>query len=168
MADVPMRRVARGSGEHALPRVIEQVALSAEFDRALEEIVARWPGAPVEDEAFAAYVRAHLDGERDLLGRLPRLRITELFLVWWALESPTGLAAFLATYGQDLANTIACVTTRFANLDARRLLDELMIELFGDEPRALEYSGFGPLRAWLDVVAMQSLLDAAHGHATPA
>ena len=168
MGDVPLRRVARGSGEIALPRAIEQVALSTEFDRALDEIHDRWPSAPVEDEAFAAYVRAHLDGEPDLLGRLPRLRISELFLVWWALESPTGVAAFLAAYGDDLANTIACVTTRYAHLHARRLLDELMIELFGDEPRALEYSGFGSLRSWLDVVAMQSLLDAAHCRATPA
>ena len=87
---------------------------------------------------------------------------------WWAQTSPAGVAAFMATYGDALADAMACVTTRFAHLETRALLGELMIELFGDDPRALEYTGFGSLRAWLDVVAMQSLLDAAHRRATPA
>jgi hypothetical protein len=159
---LPLRRVPRATSEIRLAAP-DCTALSAEFDRALAAIEDRWPDAPVRDDAFAAHVRAHLEAERDLAARLPRLHITELFLVWWAMTSPGGMAAFLETYGHDLARTIAAVTSRFPALDARTLLGQLMDELFGGpDPRALEFSGFGSLGAWIDVVATQALLDVAH------
>jgi hypothetical protein len=160
---LPLARVPRATCELALPPSVDPAALSAEFDRALAEIEERWPDAPVRDDAFAAHVRAHLGAERDLASRLPRLRITELFLAWWAMTAPGGVAAFLEVYGHDLARSIACVSSRFAHVDARGLLRHLIDELFdGPEPRALEFAGFGSLGAWLDVVATQALLDVAH------
>lgn len=160
---LPLRRVPRATVELSLPLSIDRGCLAAEFDRALAEIEARWPYAPILDEEFATYVRAHLDSERDLAARLSRLHIAELFLVWWAMRSPSGVAAFLEVYGHDLAKAIACVSSRFPHLDAATLLAHLMTELFdGDDPRAIEFTGFGSLGAWVDVVATQTLLDVAH------
>jgi len=155
----PLRRAPRGTaGPSYAPAM-----LAAEFDRALAEIEDRWPDAPVRDDAFAAYVRAHLDATPDLGTRLSRVRIVDLFLVWWAMTSPAGVAAFLATFGHDLAVGVACITRRFAEVDPRWLVDQLLSELFtGEEPRGREFSGSGSLRAWLDVVATQTFLDAAH------
>lgn len=158
----PLRRVPRATGELSLPPSIDRGVLAAEFDRALAEVEQRWPYAPVLDDGFAAYVCTHLGNERDLAGRISRLNIGELFLVWWALKSPSGVAAFLEVYGHDLAKAIACVSSRFPHVDAGTLLQRLMAELFdGEEPRAVEFSGFGSLGAWVDVVATQALLDAA-------
>lgn len=159
---LPLRRVPRGTRELLLPRTVDRAALEAEFDRALAEVEERWPAAPVREAAFADYIRAHLGAERDLLARLPQLRIAELFLVWWAMQSPAGEAAFLEVYGHGLATSVACVTSRYGHVDARSLIEHMMGELFGSDPRATEFSGFGSLRAWLDVVATQMFLDAAH------
>jgi len=159
----PLRRVPRATGAISLPLSIDRGLLAAEFDRALGEIEARWPDAPILDDGFADYVRAHLDGQRDLAERMPRLHLDELFLVWWAMRSPSGVAAFLEIYGHDLAKAIACVSSRFPHIDASTLLQRLMAELFdGEDPRATEFSGFGSLGAWVDVVATQTLLDVAH------
>ena len=159
----PLRRVPRATRELSLPLSIDQLCLAAEIDRALAEVEARWPEAPVASDAFLDYLRAHLEGERDLAQRISRLHIGELFLVWWAMSSPTGMAAFLATYGHDLAKAIACVSSRYPHLDTSSSLQHLMAELFGGEqPRATEFTGFGSLGAWVDVVATQALLDVAH------
>lgn len=156
---LPLRRMPRGT----FAPVIDRAELSAEFDRALAEIDEQWPDAPVRDDAFAAYVRAHLDATPDLGARLTRLRIIDLFVVWWAMTSPAGVAVFLETFGQDLAHNIACITGRFGHVEPRWLMDRLILELFtGAEPRGREFSGFGSLRAWIEVVATQTFLDAAH------
>jgi hypothetical protein len=156
---LPLRRAPRGTRS----LTVDRAELSAEFDRALAEIEEHWPDAPVRDDAFAAYVRAHLDAVPDLGARLTRLRIVDLFVVWWAMTSPAGVAAFLETFGQDLAHSIACITGRFRNVEPRSLMDQLIAELFsGAEPRGREFSGFGSLRAWIDVVATQTFLDVAH------
>lgn len=160
----PLRTAPSGSGVLSLDTLIAMSSLSDEFERALAEVEARWSYAPIHDEGFADYLHAHLDAAGDLAGRISRLHIGELFLVWWAMKSPSGVAAFLETFGHDLARAIACVSSRFPHVDAGTLLHQLVAELFdGDDPRAVEFTGFGSLGAWVDVVATQTLLDAAHG-----
>lgn len=152
-----MRSAPRGT----LAPTIEQAELCVAFDRALAAIEARWPHAPVRDAAFEEYVVGHVGSERDM-GRLPRLRFEDLFLAWWAMTTPGGVAAFLEEFHADLAREIACITSRFTCVDARMLLDDLMLELFdGTEPRIAEYAGFGSLRAWVEVVSTQIFLDRA-------
>jgi hypothetical protein len=159
---LPLRRAPRGTGRLTVPPPIDRAELSAEFDRALAEVEEHWPDAPVRDDAFGAYVRAHLDARPDLGARLTRLRIVDLFIVWWAMTSPAGVAAFLETFGHDLAHNIACITGRFTHVDPRSLIDQLIVDLFtGAEPRGREFSGLGSLHAWIEVVATQTFLDAA-------
>ncbi len=151
----PLRRIPRATRGSIPTPVIDRAELSAEFDRALAEIEERWPDAPVRDDAFADYVRAHLDARPDLGERLTRPRIIDHFVVWWALSSPAGVAAFLGTFGHDLALNIGWITKRFGHVDPRPLMEHLVAELFaGAEPRSREFSGFGPLGAWLEVVAI--------------
>lgn len=155
----PLGRAPRGT----MPPVLDRARLSADFDRALAAIEARWPDAPVRDDAFATYVRAHLDRSPDLAASFTESRLVDLFTVWWAMQSPAGVAAFLDVFGPSLAHAIAWVTGRFGHLDPRSLMEHLLAELFaGAEPRAREFAGRGSLRAWLDVVATQAFLDRAH------
>lgn len=162
---VRMRVVPRRTQAPTIPPTIEQAELSAAFDRALAAAEARWPDAPVRDAAFPDYVLGHVGSERDM-ARLPRLRFEDLFLAWWAMTAPGGVAAFLEEFHADLVREIACITSRFAGVDARMLLDDLMLELFdGAEPRIAEFSGFGSLRAWVEVVSTQIFLDRARSTA---
>jgi hypothetical protein len=161
---VRMRIAPRGTRPPTIPPIIEQAELCAAFDRALAAVEERWPEAPVRDAAFPDYVLGHVGAERDT-ARLPRLRFEDLFLAWWAMTAPGGVAAFLEEFHADLVREIACITSRFTDVDARMLLDDLMIELFdGDEPRIAEFTGFGSLRAWVEVVSTQIFLDRARYH----
>lgn len=158
MSMLPLSRAPRGT----IPPVLDRARLSAEFDRALATIEARWPDAPVREDAFAAYVRAHLD-QPGVGARLTSDRICELFTVWWAMRSPAGVAAFLDSFGPSLARGITWVTGRFGHVDPRSLIERLLGDLFaGAAPRAKEFSGTSSLHAWLEVVATQAFLDAAH------
>lgn len=151
-----LRRAPRGT---TLPPMTAQVELSAVFEQGLVAVEQRWPEAPVGEDAFAAYVRAHLDRERDLSRRL---HVEDLFLAWWAMTCPAGIDAFVAELGDTLAPILACFTTRFAHLEADSLMDLLLTRLFfGDDARIAEFSGFGSLRAWVEVVATQTFLEAS-------
>lgn len=157
-----LRRAPRGTRSLTLPPIIDRTELSAAFEHALVAVEQRWPEAPVRDAAFAAHVRAHVGSERDLSARLPRLRIEELFLAWWAMTSPAGIDAFVAELRPTLAPILACFTSRFTHLDADGLIQLLLTRLFvGDDARIAEYSGFGSLPAWIEVVATQTFLEAS-------
>jgi RNA polymerase sigma-70 factor, ECF subfamily len=134
--------------------------LAAAIDAGLAEVVRRWPDAPAVDDSFAAYVRDRVTRQPELASALPRLRIEELFLAWWAASSSQGIAAFERAYADDLRRLVA----RFPRLDPSELTQALRIKLFvGSEaapPRVREFSGFGSLRSWFKVVATRSFLDA--------
>jgi len=158
-----LRRAPRGTrAPLTIPPIIDRTELAAAFEHGLALVEQRWPAAPVTDPEFAAHVRAHVGTERDLSARLPRLRIEDLFLAWWAMTSSAGIDAFEEELGGDLARIVGCVTARFGDLDAGALMQLVLTRLFvGDQARISEFSGFGSLRAWVEVVVTQTLLDAA-------
>jgi RNA polymerase sigma-70 factor, ECF subfamily len=142
----------------SIPPIIDRIEVAAAYESGLVEVARRWPDAPVDAEAFAAHVRAHVGTQRDLSTMLPRLRIDELFLAWWAMTSSEGLAAFELELGDDLLE----IASRFPHLDWCELIRALRETLFaGDAPRIAEYSGFGSLRGWVHVVATRTFLDVA-------
>ena len=151
-----LRRRARPS---SIPPLIDRIEVAAAFESGLAEVERRWPDAPVNADAFAAHVRAHVGAQRDLSGMLPRFRVDDLFLAWWAMTSPEGIAAFEYELGDDLRRIIS----RFPRLDPDELMQLVRVKLFvGEDARIAEFSGFGSLRSWIDVVAAQVVIDAAH------
>lgn len=123
---------------------------------------ARWPEAPALDEAFVAYLRERAARQPDLTHALPRLRIEDLALAWWAGSGDSrAIAAFEAAHADDLRRLLA----RFHRLDPDELTQLLRIKLFiGSDtapPRIREYSGFGFLQNWFKVIAVRTFLDAA-------
>lgn len=121
-------------------------------------IAARWPAAPQAPE-FAEHVAACLARHADPAAVAVKLHLDELFLAWWAgTGSSEGLAAFEAEYGGELAR----IAARFRDLSRDELLQELRIRLFvGPEARIRDYTGAGPLLAWLRVVAVRRFVDLA-------
>jgi RNA polymerase sigma-70 factor (ECF subfamily) len=146
------------SRQVTIPPIIDRIEVAAAFESGLLAAEARWPDAPVNAEAFAAYVRERVGTQRELSAMLPRLRVDDLFLAWWAMTSPEGIAAFERELGDDLHHLIV----RFPRFDASELMQALRVTLFvGDEPRIAEFSGFGSLRGWVNVVATRTFLDLA-------
>ena len=122
----------------------------------------RWPDAPPLGEELVAYVRERAARQPDLAAALPRLRVDDLALAWWASRGESkAIAAFEATFAEDLRRLLQ----RFHRLDPDELRQLLRIKLFiGSEtapPRILEYSGFGFLQNWFKVIAVRTFLDAA-------
>jgi RNA polymerase sigma-70 factor (ECF subfamily) len=136
--------------------------LAAAVSAGLAAAAARWPQAPAADESFARLLAGMLAKQPRLSATLPRLRVDDLFLAWWALRDPDrGLPALWATYADDLEKLVA----RFHRLDREELLQALRVKLFvaseHGPPRLATYSGFGFLQNWLRVLATRTFLDAA-------
>lgn len=136
--------------------------LSAAVAAGLAAAAARWPEAPAADESFARLLAGKLSKQPRLAATLPRLRIDDLFLAWWALRDPDrGIPAMWATYEGDLEKLVQ----RFHRLDREELLQALRVKLFvaGESApaRLSTYSGFGFLQNWLRVLATRTFLDAA-------
>jgi RNA polymerase sigma-70 factor (ECF subfamily) len=133
----------------------------ARLVRELEEARAKWPEAPCGDE-FVAYLIERIEKQAELESVLPRLRIGDLLLAWWAGTGDVrGIEAFEKAHEGDLRK----LEQRFHRLPAEDLRQQLRIKLFvgtaETPPRIRAYSGFGFLENWVRVTAARSFVDAA-------
>lgn len=133
--------------------------LASQLATGVAAIRTRWPTAPDEPAAFGAYLGERIARQADLASALPRLRVDDLFLAWWAGRGDqAGIRAFEAAFADDLAKLVA----RFHRLPEAELRQRLRIKLFvGTPPRVGEYSGFGFLQNWLRVTAARAFVDVA-------
>lgn len=154
-------------GELAPPIRADHAALVERLvTSGLAAVRARFPEAPTPAEAFVAHVVACARRQADLVAALPRLRLDDLWLAWWASQGDAaGIAAFEATHAGERERLLR----RFHRLDPDELTQRLRIKLFSatatQAPRALDYSGFGFLENWYRVIAARTFLDAARSHA---
>jgi RNA polymerase sigma-70 factor (ECF subfamily) len=128
----------------------------------LMSIAARWPEAPAIGEPLAGELAERIRTQPELATALPRLRLDDLFLAWWARSpDPRGMAAFEAAFADDVRRLVQ----RFHRLPADELRQQLRIKLFvgtpARPPRIAAYSGFGFLQNWIKVTAARSFVDAA-------
>jgi RNA polymerase sigma-70 factor len=135
-------------------------ALAVRVGAGLEALTEAWPDGPPPGAPFA-YVAERIARQDKLASALPRLRVDDLYLAWWACTDDAGISAFEAAYASDLSRLVQ----RFHRLSGEELRQALRIKLFvgsGTAPPQLhKYSGFGFLQNWLKVTAARSFLDAA-------
>jgi RNA polymerase sigma-70 factor (ECF subfamily) len=137
-------------------------ALAAQLTAGIDVARTRWPELPAPDASFVAYLVERARGQADPTAALPRLRVDDLLLAWWASHGTSeAIAAFEATFAADLD----ALLRRFRGLDADELRQQLRVKLFFGTPgapaRILVYSGFGFLQNWFRVVASRTFLDVA-------
>jgi RNA polymerase sigma-70 factor (ECF subfamily) len=127
--------------------------------KAVDAARARWPEMPEPGAEFTAHLLGCARKQPDLVAALPRLRIDDLLLAWWASRGDAkGIAAFEEAHAGDLERLLR----RFHRLDGDELSQRLRIKLFTSEkPKILEYSGFGFLENWYRVIAARTFLDVA-------
>lgn len=136
--------------------------LKERIETGLAAIQERWPEAPPVDDNLAAYLAERLIAQPDLAAALPRLRLDDLFLAWWAQTgAPLGMSTFEDAFADDVRRLIQ----RFHRLSADELRQNLRIKLFvGTGPRPAKicsYSGFGFLQNWVKVTAARAFVDVA-------
>jgi RNA polymerase sigma-70 factor (ECF subfamily) len=127
--------------------------LPAECASQLATARERWPGAPEPDAAFAKYAAARWNATP---------RVEDLYLAWWC---SSGDAAAIAAFESRYDGELRAVTSRFRELPADELRQQLRIKLFVGtpdvKPKIIEYTGKGALGAWLRVTAVRSFVDVA-------
>ncbi len=142
--------------------IVEASGLGAQLAATLTAVHSRWPTAPTPGDEWVGYLADRIARQRDLAAVLPRLRIDDLFLAWWAGRGDhDGIVAFEAAFAQDLDRLVA----RFHRLPESELRQRLRIKLFvgtaTTPPRIADYSGFGFLQNWLRVTAARTFVDVA-------
>lgn len=133
--------------------------VTARTESAVAHARSRWPEMPDPGGDFTTHLLACARKQPDLAAALPRLRVDDLLLAWWASRGDAkAIAAFEEAHASDLERLLR----RFHRLDKDELAQRLRIKLFTSErPKILEYSGFGFLENWYRVIAARTFLDVA-------
>jgi len=131
----------------------------------LVAIRARWPAGPAVTDV-GPYLAERLSAPRDL-AIVASLRIDDLYLAWWTQrEVVRGIAAFSAAFAGDVQR----VARQFPASPPRALRAVLHAALFtgtaAGPPRIRSYTGFGFLRAWLQVTAARVFVELARAQPT--
>jgi RNA polymerase sigma-70 factor (ECF subfamily) len=134
---------------------------------AFRAAVERWPDIQLGWQQFEAYVCARTtasDPDHALDANVDDLHLESLFLCCACVNGDAqACRAFDATYRSTIRDAIARIDTNFAFVDeiAALCLDKLLV---GSPPRLAQYTGYGPLRAWVKTAASRAALDAKRQH----
>ena len=130
----------------------------------LSSILARcasaWPGVKVTAEAFAAHVAAVAPGG---VAAIETLHAEDLYLACaCAAKDPRAIAAFEEKYKPEVPSYVGQIDRAPAFIDevAQQLREKLFVTTGeSGKPKICEYTGRGPLGAWLRVVAVRIALN---------
>jgi RNA polymerase sigma-70 factor, ECF subfamily len=117
-----------------------------------------WPALAVGDEAFAAYLGARV-GADDPVEGLADCHAADLWLACACAQgNPAALEAFAGTHLSRLASYLSKSRAEALADDVRQILLARFFVADGGPPKILEYSGRGPLGAWVRVAAVRTAL----------
>lgn len=119
---------------------------------------AAWPGIDVSDDRFGAWLTARVDRALPPADALAALQVSDLYL---ACACAAGDATALARFDAELLTQVPRFVARLGRaVDVAEVQQQLRERLFcGATPRIVEYTGRGPLVAWLRVAAVRTALN---------
>lgn len=133
--------------------------MTPEHAALIDRCRAALPELAVEPEGFLRYVHSH--GHH----RLDDLHEEDLYLAFACLTGlSNALARFEQRYGEDLHRTLCRLDKRVHEDAAQILRQRLFVGGASSQPKIASYSGRGPLRRWLRVVAGRILLELVAKH----
>jgi RNA polymerase sigma-70 factor (ECF subfamily) len=146
LADLLVRQLAT-EGPHDL------AAIEARLNAATSDAAARWPGATVSDERYAAWIAERLpEGGAPIEQKLEALRLVELYLACaCAAGDAKALAAFDATFiaGAGVSDDVK-----------QGLRTKLFLAALDGRPaRIASYGGRGDLARWVQAIATRMAID---------
>ena len=129
------------------------------LDERLHEATRAFPGIRADIREFAAYLGEKVGASGELGESLEELHVVDLFLAWaCAKGDPAALAVFDRDY-------LARVRALARGTDPIELEQQVRVRLLiaegGAEARIRQYSGRGPLAAWVRMVATRLAIDQA-------
>lgn len=148
---------ARGDAAHELAQAPDLGSRLSELEAAAR---AQWPGVRVAIPAFFGHVGRHLP-EKKALVALGELHGPDLYLAFaCAMHDPHAMSELERVVLPPLVPAVARVADDASQVED--IMQNLMTRLFTEdgsgEPKILQYSGKGPLGAWLRVAAVRTAL----------
>jgi RNA polymerase sigma-70 factor (ECF subfamily) len=122
----------------------------------LDRARAAWPNLAVPDASFAEQVARAVRSERDVASALVGLHAEDLYLaLGCGLGDVRALAAFERTHAETLRGALTRMGVTAAATDeaVQRMRHEILLPRGDRPPAIMGFSGKGPLRAWLRVIA---------------
>lgn len=155
----------------APPALKRRLPAPVAVERALRGVLARareeHPDVVVPDSEYAAHLGRHLDQGADPLAALAALHAGDAYLACaCARKDAAALAAFDRRFRTVVAEAVARMVDRDPDFveDVRQALREkLFVGVRGSPPKILDYSGAGPLDAWLRSAAVRTALNLREG-----
>jgi RNA polymerase sigma-70 factor (ECF subfamily) len=143
----------------------------AALDRALEELLEKartaWPTIKVDRAAFLAHVAERMPAEGTADAAVGSLHAGDLFLAFGcAVGEPHAITAFEQHFLPEVAGYVAQIDRSGAFVDEvrQRLRERLLVsDGEGGKPKISEYTGRGPLAAWLRVASVRTALNLRRG-----
>lgn len=137
-------------------------ALEALLFQALEAGRAAWPGIVLEPEAFLRHIARHVPSGGSPEEHLRSLHAADLYLACACVARvPAALTAFQERFSSEVDQALR--KRRDTTLQPDELRQVLWEKLFVGRPGALpkiaDYSGRGPLGAWVRVAAVRTSLN---------
>jgi RNA polymerase sigma-70 factor (ECF subfamily) len=129
----------------------------ADKKKILERCRAAWPTFTVAPDVFTAHVAQAAKGQP-----LSALRAEDLYLACaCAQKEPRAIAAFEGKYLPEVPSYVGQIdrTPAFVDEVSQQLREKLFVAADGARPKICDYTGKGPLGAWLRVVAVRIALN---------
>jgi RNA polymerase sigma-70 factor, ECF subfamily len=149
--------------EHVPAAARAELAAIADLERTLDELVAtgrtEWPALAVDEDAFVHHVAAHIPAD-DASRALFSLHAGDLFLAFACAGGERRAVDALEDRLAEVGPTLARQGSAALADEVKQLLRQrLLVADAGERPKIAEYSGRGPLVAWLRVAAVRTALD---------
>lgn len=149
-----------------LPEGIEVPVSRSQLEAALQDALdvahSRWPDVTLRAETFLPFLAARIPPNRTLLQALQEMQIDELHLTCAFLNGDLRAASALeADYLRRIDNVLVRIGVPASDIpDIRQIIYQKLLLPRGEkEPLLARYSGRGPLKAWLRVVATREARD---------
>ena len=123
---------------------------------------AAWPGVMVSPDLFVAHVRRVTASDADPEAALAKLHAEDLYLACALTHGDTrALASFEERFLPEVAGYVAQIDRNPSFVDDVRqnLREKLFVAEVGASPKIAEYTGRGPLGAWLRISSVRIALN---------
>jgi RNA polymerase sigma-70 factor (ECF subfamily) len=141
------------------PAVIASAALEERLQAMVQSARRAWPGLELDDATFVGWIADRLPAQMDVPLALQAMHTDDLYLACGcALRLPAAIAGFEREHLTRVAAIVARMDRApdFADEVRQRLRERLLVGVNG---RIAEYTGAGPLAAWLRVAATRLALN---------
>lgn len=140
---------------------LDLAGLEERLQGVLTQAKAGWPGLKVSEEAFVQHLASLLPDDEDAASTLEQMHVADVYL---SLACALGDPGAIEALERDVLPhaTVALGQGTMAQLKddvVQTLRMKLLVSADGGLPRIAGYSGRGPLKGWIRVIAARTLID---------